>query len=91
VGVARAKELTAEAMESLDDLSGAGDPDVARVVNSIRDRLSEAETHIQELEQRALAHGETPEVLKRQELEAQLEARKARLGMPTTTPPAENP
>jgi phage shock protein A len=84
VGLARAKELTAAAMQSLEDLGGTGDPDAARVVNSIRDRLSEAEAQISELEQRALAHGETPEVLRRQELESQLEARKARLGMPTT-------
>ena len=89
VGLARAKELTATTMQSLDDLSGAGDPDVARVVGSIRSRLSEAEAHIQELEQRALAHGETPEALKRMELESQLEARKARLGMPTTAGPAD--
>jgi phage shock protein A len=81
VGLARAKDLTAEAMRSLDDLSGTGDPDVARVVNSIRTRLAEAEAQIQELQQRALEHGETPEVLKRKELEAQLEERKARLGL----------
>jgi phage shock protein A len=86
VGMARAKELAAATTESLDDLSGTGDPDVARVVTSIRSRLSEAETQIQELEQRALARGETPEVLKRQELESQLDARKARLGMPLTPP-----
>lgn len=66
-----------------------GDPDVARVVGSIRSRLTEAESQIQVLEERALAHGETPEVLKRMELENQLEARKARLGMPTTTGPEE--
>ncbi len=81
VGLARAKELTAAAMRSLDDLAGAGDPDIARVVASIRDRLAEAEAQIHELEQRDLAHGETPEVLKRRELENQLEARKARLGL----------
>lgn len=81
VGLARAKELTAAAAQSLDDLSGTGDPDAARVVDSIRTRLAEAEAQIHELEQRALAHGETPEVLKRKELEAQLEARKARLGL----------
>jgi phage shock protein A len=81
VGLARAKALTAEAMQSLDDLSGVGDPDTARVVSSIRTRLAEAEAQIQELQQRALAHGETPEVLKRKELEAQLEERKARLGL----------
>jgi len=81
VGLARAKELTAAAMRSLDDLAGVGDPDIARVVASIRDRLAEAEAQIHELEQRDLAHGETPEVLKRKELENQLEARKARLGL----------
>jgi len=81
VGLARAKDLTAAAMQSLDDLSGTGDPDVARLVSSIRARLAEAEAQIQELQQRALAHGETPEVLKRKELEAQLEERKARLGL----------
>ncbi len=79
VGLARAKRLTAAAAQSLDDLAGQGDPDVARVVGAIRDRLAEAEAKIRELEQRALARGETPEVLKRKELEAQLEARKARL------------
>lgn len=81
VGLARAKQLTAAAQQSLEDLAGTGDPDVARVVNSIRSRLAEAEAQIQELEKRGLAHGETPEVLKRKELEAQLEARKARLGI----------
>lgn len=81
VGLARAKDLTAAAMQSVDDLSGTGDPDVARVVGSIRSRLAEAEAQIQELQQRALTHGETPEVLKRKELEAQLEERKARLGL----------
>ena len=81
VGLARAKELTAEAASSLDDLAGTGDPDIARVVTSIRSRLAQAEAQIHELEQRGLAHGETPEVLKRKELESQLEDRKARLGL----------
>jgi phage shock protein A len=81
VGLARAKELTAAAISSLDDLAGTGDPDVERVVHSIRRRLAEAEARIRELEQKALDHGETPEVLKRKELESQLEARKARLGL----------
>jgi phage shock protein A len=80
VGLARAKELTGATMESLDDLAGTGDPDVARIVNSIRGRLDEAEAQIAELERRGLARGETPEVLKRMELETQLAARKARLG-----------
>lgn len=81
VGLARARELTSKAAQSLDDLAGTGDPDAARVVGSIRGRLAEAEAQIQELEQKALAHGETPAVLKRKELEDQLEARKARLGL----------
>lgn len=81
VGLARAKELTATTAQSLDDLAGTGDADTARVVGSIRRRLAEAEAKIQELERRGLAHGETPEVLKRKELENQLEARKARLGL----------
>ena len=78
VSLARAKEATATAAQSLDDLAGTGDPDAARVVDSIRQRLAEAEAKMQALEQSGLAHGETPEVLKRKELESQLEARKAR-------------
>lgn len=81
LGLARAKQLTAAARQSLDDLAGVGDPDAERVVGAIRTRLAEAEAQLQELEQRGLAHGETPDVLKRKELEAQLEARKARLGL----------
>ncbi len=81
IGLARAKQLTAAARQSLDDLAGSGDPDAERVVGAIRTRLAEAEAQLQELEQRGLAHGETPDVLKRKELEAQLEARKARLGL----------
>lgn len=80
-GLARAKELTAQALRSLEALEGAGDPDVAATVMAIRTRLAEAEAQLAQLEQRALARGETPEVLKRKELEAQLEARKARLGL----------
>jgi phage shock protein A len=81
MGLARAKQLTAAARESLDDLEGSGDPDAERVVGAIRTRLAEAEAQLEQLEQRGLARGETPEVLKRKELEAQLEARKARLGL----------
>jgi phage shock protein A len=81
IGLARAKELTAQALRSLDDLEGAGDPQVANTVGAIRTRLAEAEAELALLEQRGLARGETPEVLKRKELEAQLEARKARLGL----------
>jgi len=81
VDLARARELSAGTAQSLDDLAGAGDPDVARVVDSIRRRLSLAESQLDDLERKAQARGETPEALKRKELESQLEARKARLGL----------
>jgi len=58
-------------------------------VGSIRNRLAVAESQLSELEQRSLSQGETPEVLKRKELEDQLEARKARLGL--AEPPAPAP
>ena len=89
----RGKQAADAAGQKLDDITGAGDADVDRVVSSIRGRLEAAELQISELEQRSLSHGETPEVLKRKELEDQLEARKARLGLaeppaPVVTPPA---
>ncbi len=89
VEVARARRLGEQAGNRLDDLAGAGvphDADTARTVGSIRNRLAQAEAQIQMLEQRALQHGETPDVLKRKELEDQLAARKARLGL--AEPPA---
>ncbi len=69
------------ASQRMDDLAGTGDADVDRVVSSIRNRLDVAEAHLSALEQSALARGETPDTLKRKELEAQLEARKTRLGI----------
>ncbi len=79
--LSRAKELTAQALRSLEVLEGGSDPDVAATVAAVRTRLAEAEAQLAQLEQQALARGETPEALKRKELEAQLEARKARLGL----------
>ncbi len=89
VGAAHAQMLADQAGARLDDLEAgpaAHDADTARVVNSIRERLAKAEARVQDLEQHAMAHGETPEVLKRKELESQLEARKARLGMAEPAP-----
>jgi hypothetical protein len=96
-GARRAEDLADQAGAKLDNLADAPtarDADVTRVVGSIRDRLARAEAQLGQLEQRSLAHGETPEVLKRKELEDQLEARKARLGLaepPAPTPPAPTP
>ena len=87
----RAQKLADSAGATLDDLSGTGDADVDRVVGSIRNRLAVAESQLSELEQRSLAQGETPEVLKRKELEDQLEARKARLGLAEPPAPAAIP
>jgi hypothetical protein len=81
MGLSRAKELTAQAIRTLDDLEGVGDADVAGTVGAVRSRLAEAEAQLAMLEQSSLARGDTPEALKRKELEAQLEARKARLGL----------
>ncbi len=94
VQAARARRLEADANARLDDLAAAPtvhDADVQRTVGSIRSRLAAAEAQIQQLEERGLAHGETPEVLKRKELEDQLEARKARLGLAAPAAPAPEP
>lgn len=93
VEVARARRLGEQADARLDDLAGAAvphDADTARTVGSIRNRLAKAEAQIQALEQRALQHGETPDVLKRKELEDQIAARKARLGLAEPPAPASD-
>ncbi|MBM4460137.1 MAG: PspA/IM30 family protein [Chloroflexi bacterium] len=77
--LAKSKELTAKTMKSLDDLSGAGDADVARIAESIRSRLDRASA---ETEMRAQTlDKQMDDVLNRSELDAQLAARKARLGL----------
>ncbi|HEX9115864.1 MAG TPA: hypothetical protein VGA61_07330 [Anaerolineae bacterium] len=94
VQAARARRIEDAANARLDDLAAGPevhDADVQRTASSIRSRLAAAEAQIQQLEQRGLAHGETPEVLKRKELEDQLEARKARLGLAAPPPAAEPP
>ncbi len=77
--LAKAKEITAKTMKSLDDLSGAGDADVARIADSIRARLDRASA---EGEMRAATlDKQMDDVLGRSELDAQLVARKSRLGL----------
>lgn len=77
--LAKSKEITARTIKSLDDLAGVGDADVARVADSIRKRLDRASA---ESEMRAASlDRQMDEVLERGELDAQLAARKARLGM----------
>ncbi len=77
--LAKSKEMTAKTMKSLDDLAGTGDADVARIADSIRQRLDRASA---ETEMRATSlDKQMDEVLDRGQLDAQLAARKARLGM----------
>jgi phage shock protein A len=77
--LAKSKEITAKTIRSLDDLSGAGDADVARIADSIRERLDRASA---DSEMRAASlDKQMDDILDRQELDAQLTARKARLGL----------
>jgi len=77
--LARAKEISNKAMRSLDDLSGAGDADVARVADAVRARLDKASA-----ESEMLASGldkQMDDVLERGEIDAALMERKRRLGL----------
>jgi phage shock protein A len=77
--LAKSKEITAKTIKSLDDLAGVGDADVARIADSIRARLDRASA---ESEMRAASlDKQMDDVLERGELDAQLAARKARLGL----------
>jgi phage shock protein A len=80
--LAKSKELTAKTMKSLDDLSGVGDADVARIADSIRSRLDKASA---QTEMRAQSlDKQMDEILNKGELDAQLAARKQRLGLSAT-------
>jgi phage shock protein A len=77
--LARSKELTAKTIRSLDDLTGTGDADVARVAEGIRARLDKASA---ESEMRASSlDAQMDELLEKSTLESQLAERKARLGL----------
>jgi len=75
--LARAKELTAKAISSLDDLVGAGDDDVGRLAESIRTRLDKASARGEMAATRLDA--QMDEVLERTTIDAQLAERKKRL------------
>ena len=77
--LAKSKEITARTIKSLDDLAGVGDADVARIADSIRARLDRASA---DTEMRAQSlDKQMDDILDRHELDAQLSARKARLGL----------
>lgn len=77
--LARSKEITVQAIESLDDLAGAGDADVARIAESIRERLDRAAARTEMLAGRLEV--QMDELLERREIDTQLAERKARLGL----------
>ena len=77
--LARSKEVTARAIQSLDDLMGSGDDDVARIAEGIRARLDKASARSEMLA--GSLEAQMDAVLERNTLEAQLAERKARLGL----------
>lgn len=77
--LARSKEITVQAIESLDDLMGSGDDDVARVAEGIRARLDKASARSELLA--SSLDAQMDQVLEKSTLEAQLAERKAKLGL----------
>ncbi len=77
--LARSKEATVKSIKSLDDLTGSGDADIARVAESIRVRLDKA-TAQSEMMAGSLDQ-QMDQVLEKSTLDAQLAERKARLGL----------
>jgi phage shock protein A len=77
--LARSKELTAKAIRSLDDLTGSGDDDIARVAEGIRKRLDKASAQSEMLA--GSLDAQMDQVLEKSTLQAQLAERKQRLGL----------
>ena len=77
--LAKSKEITVKAIESLDDLVGAGDSDVARMAESIRARLDKASARAEMRASRL--EEQMDQVLETEQLKLQLEERKKRLGL----------
>jgi phage shock protein A len=77
--LARSKEQTAKTIKSLDDLTGSGDSDIARVAEGIRARLDKASAR-SEMQASSL-DAQMDQLLEKSALEAQLAERKARLGL----------
>ncbi|MBC7249711.1 MAG: PspA/IM30 family protein [Anaerolineae bacterium] len=77
--LAKSKEITVKAIESLDDLVGAGDSDVASMAESIRARLDKASARAEMRASRL--EEQMDQVLETEQLRLQLEERKKRLGL----------
>ena len=77
--LAKSRETLSRTIRTLDDLTGQGDADVARVAEGIRQRLDEAEAHNEVL--LGSLDRQMEEALSSVEIEAQLEERRQRLGI----------
>ena len=77
--LAESKEATVKAINSLDDLAGVGDSDIARMSESIRSRLDKA-TAYSEMYAGSL-DSQMDEALGSAEIDLQLDERKRRLGL----------
>jgi phage shock protein A len=77
--LAKSKEITAKAIQSLDDVVGVGDADIARIGDSIRTRLDKASARSELAASRL--EDQMDEVLERGTIDIQLEERKRRLGI----------
>ncbi len=77
--LAKSKETTVKAIKSLDDLTGVGDADIARLGESIRSRLDKASAHSEMYAERL--DNQMDVALGSAELDLQLEERKRRLGL----------
>ncbi len=79
LNLAKSRESLSRTIRSLDDLTGEGDVDVARVAEGIRQRLDEAEAHNEVL--LGSLDRQVEDALSSVEIESQLEARRQRLGL----------
>jgi phage shock protein A len=77
--LAKSKEITARAMQSLDDVVGVGDADIARIGDSIRARLDKASARSELAASRL--EDQMDEVLEGGTIDIQLDERKRRLGL----------
>lgn len=77
--LAKSKEMTVQAMRSLDDLMGSGDGDIKRIAESVYTRLDKAST-LSEMRASSLDE-QMDAVLERTELDAQLLERRKRLNL----------
>jgi phage shock protein A len=77
--LAKSKEITTKTMQSLDNLMGSGDQDVARMAESIRGRLDKAQARSEM--QASRLDVQMDELLERNTLDTQLAERKKKLGI----------